>query len=143
MVRFAQDCLGIAVSKFFSHSSKYAFVGPWFSGHPRHQRRRPVYLFLASSFDGEADGLMPKSFTLEELLASLMCRISAPNGAEPESNLVYGEVALDLRISRATSAGVEHILMARGLAMLMSLPRRPGPSDFSRAVPLKGLRSSS
>ena len=58
-----------------------------------------------ASFDGGADDFMPKPSSFEELLARVKRRIGSPNEAHAESELVHGEVSLDLLTRRVIPAG--------------------------------------
>jgi len=89
--------------------------------------------FILASFDGGADGLLPKPFSFEDLLARVQCHIRSPNDAQAESTLVHGEVSLDLltrRViaGRVTAAGIERDLTASEFTMLKFFSLAPGPS---------------
>jgi len=69
---------------------------------------------------------MPRPFSFEELLTSVMCRIRSPNEAQAESTLVHDEVALDLATGRFTAAGIEHSFTAREFTIFEFFLLHPG-----------------
>jgi DNA-binding response OmpR family regulator len=95
--------------------------------------RLPVIILTARSgvgdtvagLEGGADDYVTKPFRFEELLARVKVRLRDP-GHPDQSELVVGEVVLDLRTRKASVSGKEVELSAREFILAETMFRHPG-----------------